>query len=205
MPKILRKRKQALSTQEKRERARRWNPKGGARWIDPYPHIQGTVPEKKVYAYLMDVGIPFNFQTMLDVSIAEVDLFKWLRPDFIIPSLKLVIEVQGAWFHQSDQQVLDDSRKYELYRYAGYQVIYWWDYELEYMHPAELAAREAIGIALYNGPRIGEVITEHREYKDDSAGLRTLGHSRKDWFNSRPVIKSGRTTRKKSVLSYEPR
>jgi len=167
----------------------------------------GTEPEKKVYAYLMQTGIPFYYQTMVDVSIPGIDLIKWARPDFVIPSYKIVIEVQGAYWHSTAEQMDEDATKHALYEMAGYKVLTWWDYELAYQHPAELAMREAPEIGYYTGPRVGEVITEHKEYIDDSAGIRTLNTERKDWFNSRATIKTRKksTTRSKGVLSYEPR
>jgi len=203
MPRVIRKRRTRVKTAELQERARRWTPKGWKGFIDPYPYILGTRPEKMVYAYLMGIGIPFNYQTYLQVKIPELDINKFYRPDFIIPSLKLVIEVQGAYWHSQPQQIEQDAIKQGLYRASGYKVVAWWDFEIEM--GVHLLASQVPGLYNYSGPRVGEVITEHKEYRDDSAGVRKANALRTDYSKHVARIKT-RSTRSKSVgLSYVAR
>ena len=200
MPKILAKRKRPLKSSERIERNRAWRVTGYGEFIDPYPHIMGTLPEKKVYAYLMQNGIAFNYQTYLHTVIPEIGFDKWYRPDFIIPSLKIIIEVQGAYWHSTPEAQKDDAFKQAIFEYLGWKVLTWWDYEIEYKSVAELATEDP-RLAYYTGKRVGEVITEHKEYRDDSAGIRKVNSLRSDYAKKTAKIKQ-RSTRKKSIVSY---
>ena len=205
MPKVIRRRKSPLSTEEKQSRRDRWNPSSGLTWIDPYPSVQGTDIEKRVYAFLMRIGIPFYFSTYLDVSLPIADIPNdWKRPDFIIPSLKITIEVQGSYWHSTEEQQYEDAVKAVMYEYAGYRPLAWWDYEILGEGVQALAMRDIPELNYYRGPRVGEVITENRSYIDDSAGASTMASKSKDWFNSRAHIKVRGSGKRKGVLTYEP-
>ncbi len=206
MPRILIKRKRPLTLEEKKSRVGRWRPKGGLGFVDPFPWILGTRPEKIVYAFLMRTGIGFYFQTEVDASNEAVQLFQWYRPDFVIPSLRVVIEVQGRFWHTKEDTIVADEMKFILLSLAGYRVVTWWDDQIDAIGIPSLAAEEIPELLTYRGPRVGEVITENKEYTDDSAGIRTAAAKRKDWFNSRAKYKQPRrSTRSKSILSYDAR
>lgn len=203
MPRIIRKRRNKVPTAELLERRRKWNPKGYKTWIDPYPYILGTRPEKMVYAYLMQLGIAFNYQTFHQVVIPELEFNKWYRPDFIIPSLKLIIEVQGAYWHSQPDQIESDALKQTLMSQNGWKVVAWWDYEIE--QGVHNLAMTVPGLSNYSGPRRGEVITEHKEYRDDSAGIRTVNRNRTDYANHVARVKTRSTRSKTAGLSYAVR
>ncbi len=205
MPRVLLKRKKPLSTKEKMERKDTWSVRGGLTWIDPYPWIIGTLPEKKVYAYLISTGIPFMYQTEVDVSVPEVKYYDWARPDFVIPSLNIVIQVNGDYWHSSEESQAKDNLSNFFYETAGYKVIPWWEWETESMAIVELAMRDIPALVTYAGPHVGEVITVHKKYIDDTKGLSESLSKRKDYFNWRAKIVTRKSTRKKGVLSYEPK
>ena len=68
-------------------------------WIDPFPVGFGTLPEKLVYAELTRRNIPFYYLNDIRAQIPEIEFDQWYQADFVIPSLKIIIEVQGAYWH----------------------------------------------------------------------------------------------------------
>src|SRR5689334_1344272 len=68
-------------------------------WVDPFPAVPGTRPEKMVYAQLMFRGFDFQFIPLFHVNLPLLKISKDYRPDFIIPSMKIIIEVQGVYWH----------------------------------------------------------------------------------------------------------
>lgn len=100
------------------------------RWIDPFPFVHGTLPEKMVYAELSRRGIPFLFLNDVKLSFPEIDLVKEYQADFVIPHLKIIIEVQGAYWHSKPKTVEADAVKMAYYELAGYRVLAWWDFDI---------------------------------------------------------------------------
>lgn len=167
-------------------------------WVDPFPTVMGTRPEKIVYAQLMFRGIKFYYQSMLLVNLPLLRISKEYRPDFILPDLKIVIEVQGVYFHSKPESIESDAYKQALYNMMGYKVLAWWDYEIE----------ENVAQLFINEPKLanllgtsGRVITKKDKSIDDLKGLRTTNRRR---FRSKsPVTKSSRTyKRRKAISSY---
>lgn len=103
--------------------------KGG--WVDPFPWVHGTLPEKMVYAELSRRRIPFLFLNDIRLSFPEIELIKEFQADFVIPSLKLIIEVQGAYWHSKPKTIESDALKMAYYELAGYRVLAWWDYDIQ--------------------------------------------------------------------------
>ncbi len=166
-------------------------------WVDPFPHVPGTRPEKMVYAQLIWRRLPFMFQTWLRVNIPEANFDNWYRPDFILPDRKIIIEVQGAYFHSKPEQVEKDAFKYALFQHQGYRVLTWWDYEIYNNLPLLFALQPELGFT--GGKRGGRIITDNQEIRDDSAGIKSS--------NTRRTEYAGATRRKsrakaKTISSY---
>lgn len=98
-----------------------------AAWVDPYPWINGTVPEKMVFAELARRHIPFTFQAdglpdeayrQMAIGLGDYQV----RPDILLPEYHAVIEVQGDYFHSTPDGLARDQVKFEVYRLLGYQV-----------------------------------------------------------------------------------
>lgn len=132
MPRFIQ-RKQRLTSKQRAERANKYRVTRSFVWQDPFPEVPGTVPEKIVYAGLMRRGIPFIFQSDLHIVLPDYDLEgnDWYKPDFVLPAEKIIIEVQGAYWHTKADQIDKDSYKYALYQLMGYKVLLWWDYDIE--------------------------------------------------------------------------
>lgn len=150
----------------------------GKAWIDPFPTVQGTRPEKIVYAELNARSIPFYFQTEIDLNFSDVDVFKVFRPDFVIPDMKIIIEVQGSYWHSQAKTIESDATKFTFYELAGYKVLIWWDYDIETnLHLLFALAGLSSRVSGVNRKN-QEVITSRRVYRDDSKGIRTINRKR---------------------------
>lgn len=104
-------------------------------WIDPYPWIPGTVPEKMVFAELMSRRIEFIFQALGFPPGHEneqhlVARLQDIRPDFLIPSIFAAIEVQGTYFHTQPAAEQHDLDKATEYRAWGWKVYWLWDTDI---------------------------------------------------------------------------
>lgn len=163
-----------LRTSERAARAARKRVRR-AYWIDPFPGIHGTLPEKMVYAELSRRRIPFLFLNDLRFQFPEIDFDKTYQADFCIPHLRLIIEVNGSRWHSMAATIEADAFKYAVYETAGYTILPWWDYDIEGNLFALFAAVPALG---GQPPLDGLVSTEltpiARTKVDTSKGIRTL-------------------------------
>lgn len=174
MPRYVDKVRRPQTAAERRERANR-RPFYNRDWVDPFPTVMGTRPEKIVYAQLMMRGINFYFQSMLLVNLPLLRISKEYRPDFILPDLKIVIEVQGVYFHSKPESIESDAYKQALYNMMGYKVLAWWDYEIE-ENVVDLFVKEPkLAHLLGKG---GRIITKKDKQIDDLKGLRTTNRRR---------------------------
>lgn len=169
-------------------------------WIDPFPEVHGTVPEKMVYAELTRMGIPFLFLNDLHAQIPEIDFDKWYQADFIIPSLKLIIEVQGAYWHSKPKTVEEDAYKFAIYQTVGYKALAWWDFDiiasvtdLFLSEPLLVSAMRPQGMS-----KSGELPVERRTKVDTSKGIRTLNMRR----SHAKSVKVGRRQIRKAIGFY---
>ena len=115
-------------------------------WHDPYPYVPGTVPEKMVFAELMMRGIDFVFQAPGFPPGQEnaphfVKRLHDIRPDFLIPSIRAAIEVQGTYFHTQPDTEQHDLDKLTEYRAWGWNV--YWIFDLDIL----VSAHEAVEYA----------------------------------------------------------
>lgn len=150
---------------------------GGSQYFDPTPEIQGTIPEKMVINRLILLGIPFVSQGYINVSIPELEINKDYRPDIYIPDIKLIIQVQGAYFHSKPEKIEADAYVNALYETVGYRVIDWWDYEI-LTNLDELFAKEPT-LANWTGRRGGRETAGLRQSNiDDTKGIATLNKKR---------------------------
>lgn len=164
-------------------------------WIDPFPEVHGTVPEKMVYAELTRNGIPFLFLNDIHFQIPEIELDKTYQADFVIPSLKLIIEVQGAYWHSKPDAIESDAFKFAVYEATGYKVLAWWDYDI-IAGVDDLFLQEPLLVAnmrLNNSNPSTELPVISRVKQDTSKGIRTLNSRR---FHQKELKVGKRSVRK---------
>jgi len=163
-------------------------------WIDPYPTIMGTRPEKMVYAQLMYRGINFYFQSMVLVNLPLLQISKEYRPDFVLPDQKIIIEVQGVYFHSKPESIESDAYKQALYNLMGYTVLAWWDYEIE-ANIIDLFIKEPL-LAQVTG-RGGRIVTANDKSIDDLKGLRTTNRRR---FRAKTTVTKTKGVRRRKAI-----
>jgi hypothetical protein len=127
-------------------------------WIDPYPFIPGTEPEKRIFQALVMRRIYFIFQGQvpeLTPGGMGIDLRKSLDkqtiraggrvasvtlglvayiPDFVIPEYRVIIDPFSPFHHSQQESVERDVRKVSLYNTLGY----------DYYHPWAVAPGEFV-------------------------------------------------------------
>lgn len=103
-------------------------------WIDPYPWIPGTEPEKRIFAELIKRGLYFVFQDTLEewklgiTAGAQVPSFV---PDFVLPQYRVILDPFGDYHHTLPDSVERDIRKAEEYAVLGYRFYHPWASEVE--------------------------------------------------------------------------
>jgi len=97
-------------------------------WVDPFPGVQGSVPEKMVMAELVRRGIYFVHTPQLNEVGGDVDP-TW-EADFLFPQYKIWIEVQGSYFHTLPGAVEHDALRFATIEAAGWTPIFWWEEDI---------------------------------------------------------------------------
>lgn len=191
MPRLLKSR--TRTTEERAKQAGRVRQRVYTQWHDPYPNVHGTLPEKMVYAALSARRIPFLFLNDLNFKIPEIDFDKSFQADFVIPSLKLIIEVQGAYFHSMPKTQEADAFKFAIYEYAGYRPLAWWDFDIIRDVNALFAAEPAFAGLSALGTGSSELPVQTRTKVDTSKGIRTLNRKRGQRlaYKKKPITSKG--------------
>lgn len=178
MPRFLTK---IATPQKLREQSKRQRASLNQRWRDPFPEVHGTLPEKMVYAELSRRGIPFLFLNDVTINIPDLDFLKDYQADFVLPAQKLIIEVQGAFWHTKPKTIESDAYKFALYETVGYKVLAWWDFDIVARLP-DLFQAEPLLVQATTYPqffRSSELPVTKRTKVDTSKGIRTLNSRRK--------------------------
>lgn len=173
--------------------------KGYKRWVDPFPTVRGTLPEKMVYAGLSARGIRFNYANQFQFNNSDVDFYQQYTPDFLLPDLKIIIEVQGYYWHTKPATQEADAFKLAVYEMFGYRALAWWDYEIE-TDINRLFMRDIPGYPVKQNAST-EFMATQKFNRDDSAGVKTLNRKRglRLAYRKKPV---GVKTKKKKYNSY---
>lgn len=171
----------------------RASPRG--QWVDPYPWVHGTLPEKMVYAELSRLGIPFLYLNDIQFEISDLEFSKEYQADFVFPDIRLIIEVQGAYFHSMQKTIEADAFKFAVYEMTGWTVRAWWDYEIlsgvQNLVIGEPLLRSLIRPT--NSARPSELPVVKRSKVDTSQGIRTINQRR---FRPKAVKVNKRKLRK---------
>jgi len=166
-------------------------------WIDPFPEIPGTRPEKRVFEALVKRGIYFVFQG--DFSAAEkkrsallqVALFK---PDFIIPEWRVILDPFGDFAHSQPAAVRRDFWKMIYYESIGTKVGY------EFIHPWSTDIERnggdwVVGLSKrLGGPKLAQLSAEDRAHRargfrlGENLGLGATGVAAANRARARPKM-----------------
>lgn len=96
-------------------------------WIDPYPQIPGTEPEKRIFAALIQKGIYFRYH---GGSPKEANAITVGEPDhdidFLLPEYRVIIDPYSPYFHSLLPTATRDARKAEIFAAAGYTTYHPW-------------------------------------------------------------------------------
>jgi len=99
-------------------------------WIDPYPWIAGTEPEKRVFAALVARKVFFIFQGQIpEFEVAGKMYFAAppnYKPDFVLPEYKLIIDPFSPFHHSLKGAAEKDADKIARYAAAGYAYYHPW-------------------------------------------------------------------------------
>jgi len=100
-----------------------------AGWIDPFPWIPGTEPEKELFEWLVRRRIYFIFQGQVpeleagDLATLSVPGFE---PDFVLPQYKIILDPFSPFHHSLPTAQLRDIQKVALYESLGYGYYHPW-------------------------------------------------------------------------------
>lgn len=167
-------------------------------FIDHYPNVFGTLPEKIVYRELLLRKIPFKYQTWMRVQVPEIGIDKYYLPDFWLPNDKIIIEVQGYYWHSTPEAIEKDALKAALWQSKGFKVIHWWDFDIEErIHELIAAVPELASRA--GRAKGGRIITSDQVNRDDSKGIVTLNQRKRQPYKK--VIKHKGKRRKSTARS----
>lgn len=165
---------------ERIARAQRYRVRGYKPFNDPFPFIHGTLPEKMVYAELSRRGFRFLFLNDIRFEIPEIDLIKEYQADFVIPDLRIIIEVNGAYWHSKQKTIEEDAMKYAIYQTAGYKILAWWDFDILYNLNKLFNDEPLLRGTFTHSSASGELTPIKRTKIDTSKGIRTLNRKRAD-------------------------
>lgn len=148
-------------------------------WSDPFPLGFGTEPEKRVYEALSRRGIPFLYLNDIRLQIPEIEFDQFYQADFIIPSLRIIIEVQGAHWHSMPKTIEEDAFKFALYQQTGWRPLAWWDFDILDNVNKLFAADPQLSQYNYIGADAStEMAVQRRTKTDSSQGIRTVNQKR---------------------------
>ncbi|CAB4155589.1 hypothetical protein UFOVP667_12 [uncultured Caudovirales phage] len=180
------------SSKERRDQRDKYALRVPKKWVDPFPTVHGTLPEKMVYAELSFRGIQFYFLNDFRYTIPEIDFSQEYQTDFVIPDLKLIIEVQGAYWHSKPGTIEADAFKFAVYQITGWRTLAWWDFDILANLPLLFAADPQLAAASrYNGSyQPAELTPVSRKKQDTSQGIRTLNYKRglRSLYKKDPVM-----------------
>lgn len=103
-----------------------------ATWIDPFPSIPGTEPEKRIFAALVQRRVFFIFQGQipeLERGLYSTFAIPGYKPDFILPQYRLILDPFSPYHHTLPGAVERDAKKFVTYTSLGYKFYYPWAVE----------------------------------------------------------------------------
>lgn len=103
---------------------------GDPGFIDYYPDLLATRPEKHMFQALVERRINFYFAPYWGDFPFTPDKTEKARPDFLLPDYKIVIEVLSTYWHSRWGVPARDAVRHALYVASGFTVYYFTDEEV---------------------------------------------------------------------------
>lgn len=138
-------------------------------FIDYWPDIPGTIPEKMVLAWLIENRISLSFAHFIG-DIPGTPTVERFRPDFILTDYNIVIEVAGSYWHSRPGMFEYDANRALLLTQQGYNVKILVD--LDIMEDVDAAIKSKIP-ELWNPPIRGNEIEFGNRIFDPTASIRS--------------------------------
>lgn len=141
------------------------------KFIDYYAYVPGTLPEKIIFNILAHAGISFYFAPFMgDVPFTK-DVVEHFRPDFVLPDYRIIIEIQGQYWHSREGSFDRDYQRAMWFTAMGFKVLTVYDQDV-LNNPWK--ALSDLGI-LYekDNPGGGAIFIEGRP-QDPTAALRAI-------------------------------
>lgn len=88
-------------------------------------HKRPTKPEKIMIRIIEENNLPFKYVGNGELCIGG------FFPDFINEEKKIILEINGSYWHNLSKIIEKDNKKYDEYKRQGYEFIIVWDYELK--------------------------------------------------------------------------
>lgn len=121
-------------------------------FLDNFPDVIGTMPEKLVFNWLAARHINFYFTPYFgDIPFTQ-DVHERYRPDFILPDYNIILEVIGTYWHSRLGSYEHDYTRAGLLEASGWHLITIFD--LDVVQDVESSIVEAVPILL-NPPITG--------------------------------------------------
>lgn len=190
---------------EQRRRAGTYRISNNKDFIDRYPVGFGTVPEKIVYEQLSRRGIPFLYLNDVEINIPEIDFHQFFQADFILPTLRIIIEVQGAHWHSQQSTIEADALKFAYYQQTGWRPLAWWDFDILANVNLLFAADSQLSQYGYVSDASTEMAVQRRTKTDSSKGIRTVNQRRKERLMYRKAPVAIRMKKSNKYGSYTTR
>ena len=146
-------------------------------WIDPFPGIPGTEPEKRIFAALVERRIFFVFH---GTTPADVSKFSVGNPehdiDFFLPEYRIIIDPFSPYFHSQEESVQRDVRKAALFAAAGYPTY----------HPWAMGIKPGTSVYLFSWDQLAQ-------YNSPNDALKSALRPNAEWNKKQKTIKGARS------------
>jgi len=99
-------------------------------WIDYLEGIDGTVPEKLLLQEIIGRGVSVWFSVFFGDFPFTTDREERVRPDFVLPDYRIIVEVAGEYWHSREGSWERDAQRAAWYTVMGFDVRIIPDYEI---------------------------------------------------------------------------
>lgn len=114
----------------KRQGGRKWYGNTRPPYLDYFPHIDGTRPEKIIFNELARRRINFYFSVYFGDIPFTTDSSERYRPDFLLPDYNIIIDIQGVYWHTRPGKYESDYFRAALLEGAGWKIYLLTDLEI---------------------------------------------------------------------------
>lgn len=106
-----------------------WRANVAPPFIDYYPEVEGTLPEKMIFNELAKRRINFYFNPYFG-DFPFTPSIEHYRPDFVLPDYDIILNVNGIYWHSQPGKFESDYVQASLYEAAGWHLFLLTDQEI---------------------------------------------------------------------------